>query len=77
MVTPAPRPRIRVRKGRTVVWTPPRTAATAAALVVLVVAELEEPHQPHDERADVEHAQPDHEDPASQRHRTTETTPAA
>ena len=28
----------------------------------------EEPHQPHDERADVEHAQPDHEDPARQRH---------
>jgi hypothetical protein len=53
----------------------PGPAGPAAALVVLVVALAEEPDQPHDERADVEDAQPDHEDPSGQRHCDPDPTP--
>jgi hypothetical protein len=63
-------PRVGVRERRSAVGIPAaaRAAGAAAALVVLVVALAEEPDQPHDERADVEDAQPDHEDPPGQRH---------
>src|SRR4051812_28942530 len=74
MVTTATRPGAGVGQGRTAVGPTATAAGAAAALVVLVVAQLEEPHQPDDERADVEHAQPDHEDPARQRHYGAETT---
>ena len=75
MVAPAVRPGAGVGQRRAAVGSA-ATAATgaAAALVVLVVAQLEEPDQPDDERADVEYAQPDHEDPARQRHSTANTT---
>ena len=68
MVTAPTRPWIGVGQGRAVGSAIGAAPATAAALVVLVVAKLEEPDQPDDQRADVEHAQPDHEDPTGQRH---------
>ena len=68
MVTPPPRPRAGVGERGAVGPGARTTPATAAALVVLVVAELEEPDQPDDQRADVEDAQSDHEDPSGQRH---------
>ena len=43
-------------------------AAPEVIRVVIVVAQPEEPHQPHDQRADVEDAEPDHEDPPLQCH---------
>src|SRR3954468_9566448 len=63
-------PRVGVGEGRPAVRIPAAagTARPAAALVVLVVALAEEPDQPHDQRADVEDAQPDHENPSGQRH---------
>jgi hypothetical protein len=48
-----------------------RRAAPAASVVVrrvVVIAEAEEPDQPDDQQADVEHAQPDHEDPPLRGH---------
>ena len=77
MVTPAPRPGPRVGQGRAAVRPAARATRAAAAIVVAVVAQLEEPHQPDDQRADVEHAQPDHEDPARQRHCTVDSTSVA
>ena len=75
MVTPAARPGAGVGQRRAAVGSAATaTAGAAAALVVLVVAQLEEPDQPDDQRADVEYAQPDHEDPARQRHSTANTT---
>src|SRR6478735_9105300 len=43
-------------------------ATEIVAVVIVVVAQSEEPHKPHDERPDVEDSEPDHEDPALQRH---------
>jgi hypothetical protein len=77
MVAAALGPRIGVRERGPAVGIPAAagTAGPAAALVVLVVALAEEPDQPHDERADVEDAQPDHEDPPGQRHYEPDPTP--
>jgi hypothetical protein len=76
MVAAPPGPRIGVGERRPAVRiaTAPRPTGPAA-LVVLVVALAEEPDQPHDERADVEDAQPDHEDPPGQRHYEVDPTP--
>src|SRR3954469_5428753 len=74
MVTPATRPGAGVRQRRAAVGSTTAATGAAAALVVLVVAQLEEPDQPDDQRADVEYAQPDHEDPARQRHSLANTT---
>ena len=78
VVAPARRPRVGVRPGeleaalRTARRIGPRhvpaRAAVIARVALVVVAQLEEPDQPDDERADVEDAQPDHEDPSLQRH---------
>src|SRR4051794_21887811 len=63
-------PRVGVGEGRAAVGIPAAAgpAGAAAAVIVLVVALAEEPDQPDDQRADVEDAQPDHEDPPGQRH---------
>jgi hypothetical protein len=70
-------PRVGVRERRSALGIPAAAgpAGPTAALVVLVVALAEEPDQPHDERANVEDAQPDHEDPPGQRHYETDSTP--
>jgi hypothetical protein len=68
MVTTPTRPGAGVGQRGAAVGPAATAAGAATALVVLVVAQLEEPDQPDDQRADVEHAQPDHEDPARQRH---------
>jgi hypothetical protein len=70
-------PRVGVRERRPTIGIVTTAGATrsAAAFVVLVVALAEEPDQPHDERADVEDAQSDHEDPPGQRHSEADPTP--
>ena len=49
-----------------------RAAAEVVAVIAVVVAQPEEPHQPYDQRADVEDAQSDHEDPPFERHLSAE-----
>src|SRR3954470_18807296 len=52
-------------------------APAEVVVTVVVVAQPEEPDQPDDQRADVEYAQPDHEDPSLQRHGTVQANSLA
>ena len=52
-------------------------AAVVATRVVVIVPKPEEPDQPYDEEPDVEHAEPDHEDPPLGGHRVDATAMAA
>jgi hypothetical protein len=77
VVTTALGPRIGVWERRTAggIAAPAGPAGPAAAVIVFVVALVEEPDQPQHERADVEDAQPDHEDPPGQCHYKPDPTP--